>query len=80
MGYPQLVAKVVHVSGFRMGSKILEMTQNMGIGAQFGGKYYCHDVRVIRLPRHGAPCPIGLGVSCSADRQAFARLIRTGCF
>ena len=45
------------------------MTQKMGIGAQFGGKYFCHDVRVIRLPRHGASCPVGLGVSCSADRQ-----------
>ena len=41
----------------------------MGIGAQFGGKYFCHDVRVVRLPRHGASCPIGIGVSCSADRQ-----------
>ena len=41
----------------------------MGIGAQFGGKYFCHDVRVVRLPRHGASCPVGLGVSCSADRQ-----------
>jgi fumarate hydratase class I len=49
--------------------KILEMTQKMGIGAQFGGKYFCHDIRVVRLPRHGASCPVGLGVSCSADRQ-----------
>ena len=46
------------------------MTQQMGIGAQFGGKYFCHDVRVIRLPRHGASCPVGIGVSCSADRFA----------
>ena len=61
-------------------AKILEMTQNMGIGAQFGGKYYCHDVRVIRLPRHGASCPIGLGVSCSADRQAFAKINKNGMF
>ena len=61
-------------------AKILEMTQNMGIGAQFGGKYYCHDVRVIRLPRHGASCPIGLGVSCSADRQAFAKINKDGVF
>ena len=60
--------------------KILEMTQKMGIGAQFGGKYYCHDVRVIRLPRHGASCPIGLGVSCSADRQAFAKINKNGMF
>ena len=44
------------------------LTQKMGIGAQFGGKYFCHDVRVIRLPRHGASCPVGMGVSCSADR------------
>lgn len=49
--------------------KVLELTQEMGIGAQFGGKYFCHDIRVVRLPRHGASCPVGLGVSCSADRQ-----------
>lgn len=61
-------------------AKILEMTRNMGIGAQFGGKYYCHDVRVIRLPRHGASVPIGIGVSCSADRQAFAKITRDGVF
>ena len=61
-------------------AKILEMTQEMGIGAQFGGKYYCHDVRVIRLPRHGASCPIGIGVSCSADRQAFAKINKDGLF
>ena len=48
---------------------VLKLTQEMGIGAQFGGKYFCHDVRVIRLPRHGASCPVGMGVSCSADRQ-----------
>lgn len=51
--------------------KILELTRKVGIGAQFGGKYFCHDVRVIRLPRHGASCPVGIGVSCSADRQVF---------
>ena len=61
-------------------AKILKMTQDMGIGAQFGGKYYCHDVRVIRLPRHGASVPIGIGVSCSADRQAFAKITRDGVF
>jgi len=49
--------------------KIYQMTQKMGVGAQFGGKYFCHDIRVIRLPRHGASCPVGMGVSCSADRQ-----------
>lgn len=52
-----------------MEQKIHELTQRTGIGAQFGGKYFCHDVRVIRLPRHGASCPVGIGVSCSADRQ-----------
>ena len=59
---------------------ILKMTQEMGIGAQFGGKYFCHDVRVIRLPRHGASCPIGIGVSCSADRQAMAKITPEGIF
>ena len=53
---------------------VLEMTREMGIGAQFGGKYYCHDVRVIRLPRHGASLPIGIGVSCSADRQIIGKI------
>jgi fumarate hydratase, class I len=60
--------------------KILQMTREMGIGAQFGGKYFCHDVRVIRLPRHGASCPIGIGVSCSADRQATAKITRDGVY
>ena len=50
----------------------------MGIGAQFGGKYFCHDVRVVRLPRHGASCPVGIGVSCSADRQALGRIDKDG--
>ena len=59
---------------------VLEMTQEMGIGAQFGGKYFCHDVRVIRLPRHGASCPIGIGVSCSADRQILAKINSEGIF
>ena len=54
------------------------MTREMGIGAQFGGKYFCHDVRVIRLPRHGASCPIGIGVSCSADRQIKAKINKDG--
>jgi len=58
--------------------EILEITRNLGIGAQFGGKYFCHDVRVIRLPRHGASLPIGLGVSCSADRQILARIDKDG--
>ena len=63
-----------------MEEQILEMTQNMGIGAQFGGKYFCHDVRVIRLPRHGASLPIGLGVSCSADRQILGKITKDGVF
>ncbi len=60
--------------------KIHQMTRNFGIGAQFGGKYFCHDVRVVRLPRHGASVPIGIGVSCSADRQAKAKITRDGIF
>ena len=56
------------------------MTQSPGVGAQFGGKYFCHDVRVVRLPRHGASLPIGLGVSCSADRQAVGKITRDGVF
>jgi fumarate hydratase class I len=63
-----------------MEQQILHLTQTMGIGAQFGGKYFCHDVRVIRLPRHGASCPIGIGVSCSADRQATGKITRDGIF
>jgi fumarate hydratase class I len=59
---------------------IHKMTQSLGVGAQFGGKYFCHDVRVIRLPRHGASLPIGLGVSCSADRQALGKITRDGVF
>lgn len=58
--------------------EILEITRNMGIGAQFGGKYFCHDVRVVRLPRHGASLPIGIGVSCSADRQIMAKIDKDG--
>jgi fumarate hydratase class I len=60
--------------------KVLEMTREMGIGAQFGGKYFCHDVRVIRLPRHGASCPVGIGVSCSADRQVLGKITADGIF
>jgi fumarate hydratase, class I len=56
------------------------MTRGMGIGAQFGGKYFCHDVRVIRLPRHGASCPVGIGVSCAADRQALGKITAEGVF
>ena len=60
--------------------KVLQLAQVSGFGAQFGGKYFCHDVRVIRLPRHGASCPVGVGVSCSADRQALAKITRDGIF
>ncbi|MBY5863466.1 fumarate hydratase [Rhizobium leguminosarum] len=63
-----------------MEKEIHKLTQQMGVGAQFGGKYFCHDVRVIRLPRHGASLPIGIGVSCSADRQAKGRITRDGIF
>src|SRR5271169_1120210 len=63
-----------------MEQEIHKMTQSLGVGAQFGGKYFCHDVRVIRLPRHGASLPIGLGVSCSADRQAMGKITRDGIF
>jgi len=59
---------------------VLALTRAMGIGAQFGGKYFCHDVRVVRLPRHGASCPIGIAVSCSADRQALGKITRDGVF
>jgi fumarate hydratase class I len=61
-------------------AEIHKLTQDLGVGAQFGGKYFCHDVRVIRLPRHGASLPIGLGVSCSADRQALGKITREGVF
>jgi fumarate hydratase class I len=63
-----------------MEAKVHVMTQKMGIGAQFGGKYFCHDVRIIRLPRHGASCPVGIGVSCSADRQAKGKITRDGIY
>jgi fumarate hydratase class I len=63
-----------------MEQQVLELTRGMGIGAQFGGKYFCHDVRVIRLPRHGASLPIGLGVSCSADRQILGKITPEGVF
>ena len=63
-----------------MERQVLEMTRRIGIGAQFGGKYFCHDVRVIRLPRHGASLPVGIGVSCSADRQILAKITPDGMF
>ncbi len=64
----------------KMEKEVHKLTQQMGVGAQFGGKYFCHDVRVIRLPRHGASLPIGLGVSCSADRQAMGKITAEGIF
>ena len=63
-----------------MEQKVLEISRNIGIGAQFGGKYFCHDVRVVRLPRHGASLPVGIGVSCSADRQIKAKITPEGIF
>ena len=69
--------------GFRdldLEQKVFELTQKIGIGAQFGGKYFCHDVRVVRLPRHGASCPVAIAVSCSADRQARAKITAEGVF
>jgi fumarate hydratase class I len=63
-----------------MEQEVLAMTRRIGIGAQFGGKYFCHDVRVIRLPRHGASLPVGIGVSCSADRQILAKITPEGVF
>ncbi|MFC6237373.1 fumarate hydratase [Longivirga aurantiaca] len=69
--------------GFRdleLEQEVLKLTQEFGIGAQFGGKYFCHDVRVIRLPRHGASCPVAIAVSCSADRQALAKITPDGVF
>jgi fumarate hydratase class I len=70
-------------NGYRdleMEAEILKLTESFGIGAQFGGKYFCHDVRVIRLPRHGASCPIAIAVSCSADRQAIVKIDATGAY
>lgn len=69
--------------GFRdldLEQQVFELTQGFGIGAQFGGKYFCHDVRVVRLPRHGASCPVAIAVSCSADRQALGKITADGVF
>ncbi len=78
---PSLGNRLGH--GFRdreLEAKVHLLTQKSGIGAQFGGKYFCHDVRVIRLPRHGASCPVAIAVSCSADRQALGKITRQGIF
>src|SRR5437899_756992 len=72
--------KGVAIRDREMEKKVLELTRQMGIGAQFGGKYFCHDVRVIRIARHGASVPIGLGVSCSADRQALGKITKDGIY
>jgi fumarate hydratase class I len=72
-----------HGQAFRdleLEAQVLKMSQEIGIGAQFGGKYFCHDIRVIRMPRHGASCPVGLAVSCSADRQILAKINKEGIF
>jgi fumarate hydratase class I len=63
-----------------MEREVHKLTQSLGVGAQFGGKYFCHDVRVIRLPRHGASCPVAIAVSCSADRQALGKITADGVF
>ncbi|MDX3004057.1 fumarate hydratase [Kribbella solani] len=78
---PTTGSRVGH--GFRdveLEEEVFKLTQQFGIGAQFGGKYFCHDVRVIRLPRHGASCPVAIAVSCSADRQALAKITPEGVF
>jgi fumarate hydratase class I len=78
-GLPTAGGPVGH--GFRdveLEAEVLELTRNFGIGAQFGGRYFCHDVRVVRLPRHGASCPVAIAVSCSADRQALGKITADG--
>src|SRR5664279_2333968 len=80
-GLPTSGSMAAH--GFRdleLEEQVLELTRQMGIGAQFGGKYFCHDVRVIRLPRHGASLPVAISVSCSADRQCLAKITGEGVF
>ena len=68
------------IRDLQLEEEVLQITRELGIGAQFGGKYFCHDVRVVRLPRHGASCPVGIGVSCSADRQIKAKITAEGVF
>nr|WP_294546878.1 fumarate hydratase [uncultured Rhodopila sp.] len=80
-GLPTSGSKSAHAfRDLELEQQILEISRNLGIGAQFGGKYFCHDVRVVRLPRHGASLPVGIGVSCSADRQVFAKITPDGVF
>ncbi|EPY25531.1 fumarate hydratase, class I [Strigomonas culicis] len=81
--YDDLPTKADHTKGYtyrdtELEKEVLTICQQIGMGAQFGGKYYAHDARVIRMPRHGASCPIGIGVSCSADRQALAKINKDG--
>src|SRR6478752_4448436 len=78
---PTVGTKAGHaIRDIEMEQKVLELSRRLGIGAQFGGKYFCHDVRVIRLPRHGASLPVGIGVSCSADRQILGKINAKGVF
>ncbi len=80
-GLPTSGSMLAH--GFRdleLEAQVLELTRQFGIGAQFGGRYFCHDVRVVRLPRHGASCPVAIAVSCSADRQALGKITPDGVF
>src|ERR1700684_2217771 len=78
---PTVGSKAGHaIRDLEMEKQVLELSRTLGIGAQFGGKYFCHDVRVIRLPRHGASLPVGIGVSCSADRQVLAKITSEGVF
>ena len=80
-GLPTEGSKLGHAfRDLELEQKVLTLSQETGIGAQFGGKYFCHDVRVIRLPRHGASCPVGMAVSCSADRQAIGKITKDGVF
>ncbi len=80
-GLPTEGSKLGHAfRDIALEQKVLKLSQETGIGAQFGGKYFCHDVRVIRLPRHGASCPVGMAVSCSADRQAVGKITKDGVF
>ena len=80
-GLPTEGSKLGHAfRDIELEQKVLKLSQETGIGAQFGGKYFCHDVRVIRLPRHGASCPVGMAVSCSADRQAVGKITKDGVF
>ncbi|MBI4932233.1 MAG: fumarate hydratase [Actinobacteria bacterium] len=80
-GLPTQGSKLGHAfRDVELEQKVLKLSQDTGIGAQFGGKYFCHDARVIRLPRHGASCPVGMAVSCSADRQAVGKITAEGVF